>query len=303
MKDKKTLITIIVLLAIILPMGVYGTINSYSTTKNPIKDDNPNKDFIYNNKLYFYKDNTLISTYECSTCSLATTTYNDTDYHTNSYQNESTELSSIINDFYGIFKENNDIVLYNLKNSKKVDTYKSIKTYDTKASSNFGIVEKNTGWGVVFFDLSHSTIPSTYNYIAIPSHYTNNILDSSKFITNKDGIWQVLKDDNTTLFDNVTEEIVDFNDNYYITYTNNTYHIYDKDKIEYLPGLPKTNVYGVGKYLFILYNRQLFIYENCLNPVLKILEISNYDKFYFNVNEDKVDIMVDGKSQETIELS
>ena len=170
MKDKKTLITIIVLLAIILPMGVYGTINSYSTTKNTIKDDNPNKDFIYNNKLYFYKDNTLISTYECSTCSLATTTYNDTDYHTNSYQNESTELSSIINDFYGIFKENSDIVLYNLKNSKKVDTYKSIKTYDTKASSNFGIVEKNTGWGVVFFDLSHSTIPSTYNYIAIPSH-------------------------------------------------------------------------------------------------------------------------------------
>ena len=52
MKDKKTLITIIVLLVIFLPIGVFGTIKSFSATKPDVKDDNPNKEFKYNNKLY-----------------------------------------------------------------------------------------------------------------------------------------------------------------------------------------------------------------------------------------------------------
>ena len=43
MKDKKTLITIIVLLVIILPMGIYGTIKNFNTGKTETKDDNPNK--------------------------------------------------------------------------------------------------------------------------------------------------------------------------------------------------------------------------------------------------------------------
>ena len=43
MKDKKTLITIIVLLVIFLPIGLFGTIKSFSTTKSDVKDDNPIK--------------------------------------------------------------------------------------------------------------------------------------------------------------------------------------------------------------------------------------------------------------------
>ena len=302
MKDKKTLITIIVLLVIFLPIGVFGTIKSFSTTKSDVKDDNPNKEFKYNNKLYFYYNDKLLSTYECSTCTLATSSIDDINYHTNYYKSENNELASVINEYYGLFKENDNIILYNLVNSKKIDAYKSIKNYNIDATSKFAITEKSNGMGVIFFDLSSSPIPNEYEYISLPAHIIDNKLDTSKFIVKKDNMWSIISANKEVDVAPVLDEIVDFNDNYYITFANNTYHIYDRNNIEYLENLPKTNVYGVGKYIFVLNNNQLFIYENCLSPVIKIMELPNYNSIYFYQNNNKIDIMIDGNLQETLEL-
>ena len=54
MKDKKTLITIIILLVVFLPLGLVGTIKHFSTSKTNVDvNSNPNKEFIYNGKVYF----------------------------------------------------------------------------------------------------------------------------------------------------------------------------------------------------------------------------------------------------------
>ena len=302
MKDKKTLITIIVLLVIFLPIGVFGTIKSFSATKPDVKDDNPNKEFKYNNKLYFYYNDKLLSTYECSTCTLATSSIDDINYHTNYYKSENNELASVINEYYGLFKENDNIILYNLVNSKKIDAYKSIKNYNIDATSKFAITEKSNGMGVIFFDLSSSPIPNVYEYITLPSHIIDNKLDTSKFIVKKDNMWSVISANKEVDVAPIIDEIVDFNDNYYITYANDTYHVYDRNNIEYLENLPKTNVYGVGKYIFVLNNNQLFIYENCLSPVIKIMELPNYNSIYFYQNNNKIDIMIDENLHETLEL-
>ena len=302
MKDKKTLITIIVLLVIFLPIGLFGTIKSFSTTKSDVKDDNPNKEFKYNNKLYFYYNDKLLSTYECSTCTLATSSIDDINYHTNYYKSENNELASVINEYYGLFKENDNIILYNLVNSKKIDAYKSIKNYNIDATSKFAITEKSNGMGVIFFDLSSSPIPNEYEYISLPAHIIDNKLDTSKFIVKKDNMWSIISANKEVDVAPIIDEIVDFNDNYYITYANDTYHVYDRNNIEYLENLPKTNVYGVGKYIFVLNNNQLFIYENCLSPVIKIMELPNYNSIYFYQNNNKIDIMIDGNLQETLEL-
>lgn len=302
MKDKKTLITIIVLLVIFLPIGVFGTIKSFSATKPDVKDDNPNKEFKYNNKLYFYYNDKLLSTYECSSCTLASSSIDDINYHTNYYKSENNELASVINEYYGLFKENDNIILYNLVNSKKIDAYKSIKNYNIDATSKFAITEKSNGMGVIFFDLSSSPIPNEYEYISLPAHIIDNKLDTSKFIVKKDNMWSVISANKKVDVAPVLDEIVDFNDSYYITFANNTYHIYDRNNIEYLENLPKTNVYGVGKYIFVLNNNQLFIYENCLSPVIKIMELPNYNSIYFYQNNNEVDIMIDGNLQETLEL-
>ena len=302
MKDKKTLITIIVLLVIFLPMALFGTIKNFSTTKSDVKDDNPNKEFKYNNKLYFYYNDKLLSTYECSTCTLATSSIDDINYHTNYYKSDDKELASVLNEYYGLFKENDNIILYNLVNNKKIDSYKSIKNYNIDATSKFAITEKSNGMGVIFFDLSSSPIPNEYEYITLPSHIIDNKLDTSKFIVKKDNMWSVISANKKIDVAPVLDEIVDFNDSYYITFANNTYHIYDRNNIEYLENLPKTNVYGVGKYIFVLNNNQLFIYENCLSPVIKIMELPNYNSIYFYQNNNKIDIMIDENLHETLEL-
>ncbi len=302
MKDKKTLITIIVLLVIFLPIGLFGTIKSFSTTKSDVKDDNPNKEFKYNNKLYFYYNDKLLSTYECSTCTLASSSIDDINYHTNYYKSDDKELASVLNEYYGLFKENDNIILYNLVNNKKIDSYKSIKNYNIEATSKFAITEKSSGKGVIFFDLSNSPIPNVYEYITLPSHIIDNKLDTSKFIVKKDNMWSVISANKKVDVAPVLDEIVDFNDSYYITFANNTYHIYDRNNIEYLENLPKTNVYGVGKYIFVLNNNQLFIYENCLNPVVKIMELPSYNSLYFYQNNNKIDIMIDENLHETLEL-
>lgn len=302
MKDKKTLITIIVLLVIFLPIGLFGTIKSFSTTKSDVKDDNPNKEFKYNNKLYFYYNDKLLSTYECSTCTLATSSIDDINYHTNYYKSDDKELAGVLNEYYGLFKENDNIILYNLVNNKKIDSYKSIKNYNIEATSKFAITEKSSGKGVIFFDLSNSPIPNVYEYISLPAHIIDNKLDTSKFIVKKDNMWSVISANKKIDVAPVLDEIVDFNDSYYITFANNTYHIYDRNNIEYLENLPKTNVYGVGKYIFVLNNNQLFIYENCLNPVIKIMELPSYNSLYFYQNNNKIDIMIDENLHETLEL-
>lgn len=302
MKDKKTLITIIVLLVIFLPIGLFGTIKSFSTTKSDVKDDNPNKEFKYNNKLYFYYNDKLLSTYECSTCTLASSSIDDINYHTNYYKSDDKELASVLNEYYGLFKENDNIILYNLVNNKKIDSYKSIKNYNIEATSKFAITEKSSGKGVIFFDLSNSPIPNVYEYITLPSHIIDNKLDTSKFIVKKDNMWSIISANKKVDVAPVLDEIVDFNDSYYITFANNTYHIYDRNNIEYLENLPKTNVYGVGKYIFVLNNNQLFIYENCLNPVVKIMELPSYNSLYFYQNNNKIDIMIDENLHETLEL-
>lgn len=279
-----------------------ATIKSFSTTKSDVKDDNPNKEFKYNNKLYFYYNDKLLSTYECSTCTLASSSIDDINYHTNYYKSDDKELASVLNEYYGLFKENDNIILYNLVNNKKIDSYKSIKNYNIEATSKFSITEKSSGKGVIFFDLSNSPIPNVYEYITLPSHIIDNKLDTSKFIVKKDNMWSVISANKKVDVAPIIDEIVDFNDSYYITFANNTYHIYDRNNIEYLENLPKTNVYGVGKYIFVLNNNQLFIYENCLSPVIKIMELPNYNSIYFYQNNNKIDIMIDENLHETLEL-
>lgn len=301
MNDKKTLITIIILLVISLPLGIIGTVKNFTVPSTTVKDDNLNKEFIYNNKLYFYLDNKLLSTYACGDCSLAEYIINDNMYHTNYYKSGKNEVSGTINNYFGIFKENRSMSLYNLVGGKVVDKYKSIKDYRINSSNNFLITEKMNGFGVTFLDLAHKSIPNDYDYIALPSHLVKGVLDATNFIVKKNSVWSLLNEDGTIIED-FTMELVDYSTNYYILY-DGIYHVVDKNENEYLTNLEKTNVYGVGKYVFVLSNNQLFIYEDLNSaPVLGRL-LPSYDNIYFNKVDDGIEIIIDEKVYETLELS
>ncbi len=304
MKDKKTLITIIVLLAFLLPLAVIGSIKHFSTPKTSVEDgsDNPNKEFILNNKVYFYVDGKLVSTYNCDSCTKADTIINDTDYHTNYYKDGSKELSGIINDYFSIFKKNDSYILYNYVGKSVVNEYSDIKNYNVDATSEFLITNTSDGWGVVFFEIGKSAISNEYSYIALPAHLINKKLDSSMFIAQKDNTWSILKDDGTILVSDVVGEIVDFNDNYYITYTDG-YHIYNYDDIEVLNSFPKDIVYGIGEYLVIVVNNQAYIYKDLNGQIINTINIPEHKSLYFSIEDAGIDVIVDGNVIETLEFS
>ena len=118
----------------------------------------------------------------------------------------------------------------------------------------------------------------------------------------RSNLWYILKDDGTSVHKALRSEIVDFNDNYYVTYDNG-YHIYDYEDVEYLSVLPKTNVYGVGDYIFIINDKQLFIYKNLNEAMVKFMTLPDYKDLYFSVEEKGIDIIIDGNVVETLELS
>lgn len=303
MKDKKTLIVIIVLLALTLPLGIVGTIKHFSIPKKEEVPENLNQEFIYQDHVYFYLEGSLLGTYACLNCSEPETTVLEDGYHTNSYKGGEEKLNPVVNSFYAIFKKGDKEVLYSIISKRILAEYKSIKTYNVNANNMFVINETNGGYGVMFFELGKSSIPSEYDYIALPSHFEDGLLDATKFIVKKNNLWFIIKEDKTSLNDAISEEIVDFNDNYYITYVNGEYKIYDYDGEEHLNMLPKTNIYGVGKYLFILNNSDLYVYEDIDRELVTYENIGEYEEIHFNKKSDGIEVVIDGKVSKTLALS
>lgn len=303
MKDKKTLIVIIVLLGLTLPLGLVGTIKHFSIPQKEEVPENLEQKFIYQDNVYFYLEGSLLGTYECLNCALPETSVMEDEYHTNSYKGGQEELEPVVNSFYAIFKKGDKQVLYSIIGKRILAEYKSIKTYNTKANNMFVINETSAGYGVTFFELGKSSIPSEYDYIALPGHFEDGLLDATKFIVKKNNLWFILKEDKTSLNDAVSEEIVDFNDNYYITYDSGEYKIYDYDGNLHENILPKTNVYGVGKYLFIVNNRDLYIYEDIDDELVDYKNVGEYKEISFNKKSDGIEVIIDGKISETLALS
>ena len=302
MKDKKTLGTIIVLLIIFLPLSILGSVKHFSTPKNDNIDTNVNKDFIYNNQVYFYLNDSLLATYSCSNCSVATNNLDDSNYHTNYYSLGGSNIAGVVNTNFGLFNESNETILYNIAGKSIVDRYQSVKNYGTSASTEFLINKKNDKWGIIYLDFSNSAISNDYDYIALPSHFNSNILDASKFIAKRGNLWYIINNDGSAAMQPVSSEITDFNDKYYVTY-NNGYHIFDYNGNEYLTNISKSQVYGVGKYIIILSNNNLLlIYETCNLPYRKQLVLPEFTNLYFNIKDDGIGIILDGNFYQTLDL-
>lgn len=300
MKDKKTLITIIILLVIFIPISIYSTYNHFHEPKETLKE-NLNKETFFDDKVYFYLENQLLGYYECKDCSKVDYVINDNQYHTNYYKDGTKELDVTINTMYGVFKKDNDNILYNIVGKNVIGKYQELKNYKIDSSSKYLIYKNERKYGVINFEIGGTPIPCDYDYISIPSHLNENILDNSKYIVLTNNIWKILDNKNNVVVTS-NEEIVDFNNLYYVTY-NNGYNIYDYQGNKYLEMIPKTNVYGVGDYLFILNDKQLFIYKNANENMITFKLLSDYNSIYFNKTKNSVEIIINGNISETIELT
>lgn len=306
MQDKKTLVVIIILLVIFLPMSVIGVYKSFTyVPEEEVEDDNPNQELIYNDKVYFYLDGVLITTMDCSNCSTPSTVIDDVDYNTNSYLIGEDEISSVLSSSIGAVMVGSKFSLVNLLTSTSAVSYDSVKTYRVASNNQFLIYKSNNTWGVRYLDGAYEGFSNDYSYVALPAHLVDNVLQSDKFIVNNKFVWYIYDGNGTNLVQyTVRNEIVDFNDTYLVTYSLETYSIFDYSGNEYLTDLTIDNAYGVGDYMFVLVNgNQLLIYKDCSASFISSLTIPEYETLYFNVaSEGTIEVIIDGEVYQTLEL-
>ena len=302
MYDKKTLIVIIILLVIFVPLAFIGTYRHFTNNEDIIGDDNPNHEFLYNDKVYFYYNNEMLGTYDCSNCSNVVTTIDDTEYHTNYYRNGTDEFNPILSRTMAVFREGDKINFYAIGTNMTVQ-YDAIKNYNVANSNNLLMVQRDNLWQIIRVDSSGAinVLDGSYDYVAIPNHMENNILNSDYLITKSGDNWQIFDVNNNTNIVTTNREIVDFNDYYYITYDNG-YQLFDYNNVEVFANIVKNDIRILENYVFLVRDNLLLVYENDSTNIFSNVTIPTYQTIDFSLNDTNIDIMIDGNLYQSIAL-
>lgn len=311
MYDKKTLVVIIVLLVIFVPLAVMGTYQHITKEEQEIAE-NVNHEFIFNNRVYFYVDDNLVGTYECSNCATVEPIVDDENYHTNYYKYGTLDFDEILSPSLAMFKEGDKIIVYNIVLNMKLNVlYDAIKTYGVKNSNNLILAQNGSSWQALTLNETGlvTAISGTYDYIGIPSHIIDDVLDSSKVIVKSGNNWQIIDVNNNESIVLSNQEIVDFNDNYYVVYSD-AYRIYNaSNNMEVLDNIVKKHVAMIGDYILIVTDTKvtdtnnLLVYENNnLNTFETSTSLPAFEDIYFTITDNNLNVILDGNLQKSIAL-
>lgn len=303
MKDKKTLITIIILLICVVPLAIYGTVK-HIMNKDIVVDDNPNKDYILNNKVYFYDSGILKGTYKCANeCKKITTTIDDNKYSINYYMLGKNDAPEVLPNNYALFEEDQSVALYSIDLKNKVLQFDAVKNYNVNHSSPVLIIKNNGKYGVLSLSEFKVLVSNSYDFIAIPNRVVDGVLDTSRFIGKKGNYWYVLESDGSYNHEEFIDPIVDFNDNYVIVKNQDAYKIYDYDKKEYLLNSNKKAVYCLGSYVLVIdESNNLLVYQNVETTALKAFRLPEYKSITFDYKDGNIVIYLDNKEYQSLVL-
>mgnify|MGYP000324978101 FL=1 len=310
MYDKKTLVVIIVLLVIFVPLAVMGTYQHITKEEQEIAE-NVHHEFIFNNRVYFYVDDNLVGTYECSNCATVEPIVDDENYHTNYYKYGTLDFDEILSPSLAMFKEGDKIIVYNIVLNMKLNVlYDAIKTYGVKNSNNLILAQNGSSWQALTLNETGlvTAISGTYDYIGIPSHIIDDVLDSSKVIVKSGNNWQIIDVNNNESIVLSNQEIVDFNDNYYVVYSD-AYRIYNaSNNMEVLDNVVKKHVAMIGDYILIVTDTKvtdtnnLLVYENNNLNTFETYPLPAFEDIYFTITDNNLNVILDGNLQESIAL-
>lgn len=296
MKDKRySLIVIVILLIIFLPLTVLG----YVYKINHKAEENPNHDFYYQGKLWFYDEsNTYISKYECLTevCEFAKSSIDEEDNDINYYKDGTKDTLDNISNSYALIQDGNVIKLFDIEHGESIQDYLKVKTYNANLFDNVYIIENtNNIWGVLYIkDLVNVVIPFEFDYIGLKNELdNNNYLITNKYIVKKDK-WYLIDKDNEEISSKFDDKIVDYNDSYIVTYSN-TYKIYDYEKHEYLNNIIIEKYMFENDYIGIISNNILYVYNDLNSSPIKIINITLYDNVSLKYENNRLNIYGDNK--------
>lgn len=271
-KNKLTLILIVVLLVLFLPLSISSFIlhKKYTT---PVVI-NPKREFKFENKLYFYRGNNLLGTYECENfndfCDYASTKEEEKKYNLKEPESLGGRLSLINNRFAFLIDSPTSklneapVLLYDLTRNNVIGSYKEIKNYGIGLDKDYYIIKNEKDlWGVMTFnDGIELALPFNYEFIGINNSLSENgLLNSNIFVAMKDNEWQLLDGKGQELSPVFKSEIYNYDDQTII--------------LKEMTGVKFVNYQGEmifnGFYQYIDYNEE--------NP--NYLHVIDYDNNYY----------------------
>jgi len=213
----------------------------------------------------------------------------------------------LIRDKYTFITDGSLIYLYAANTGTILQNYKAIKTYNTNIENNSYIIQDLNGvWGVISVsDILNSVLPFEYSFIGL-IHNINEYgaLMADKFIVQKDTKWYLVDNNNSALTGEIDDPIIDYNDSYIFSKSQDRIRIYSYENYEYLTNYTIKDYILEDKYIGIITDKFLIIYENLGNKYLKSVTLTDKDaKVGLEKDETKLNITIDGNVVETIELS
>ncbi len=300
--QKSTLYTILGLLAIFLPLALLGTYQHFHH-ESLSKIDNPNKDFYYNGSLYFYDDaGELKGKYVCqtNTCDYAKSSIDDDTYNINYSKAGTLEYVNSNNSNYVFISDGDKIYLYSLSNEKVIIEYNALKDYHLPIENNLLIVEQDNKWGVLSLNSFTNVFPYEYDFIGLPDRLINGVLQTDDFIVLSENKWYIYSSDGTPKNIGVDRPIISYNGRYIVTD--------DKKVYNYQGTLVETpeyvDVYAIENYIIIITSENLaFVYDDFRNSYLAYAQISSYKTLSFQLENNIINVFVDGTMGTTIDLN
>lgn len=304
MKNKKIVLGVIIFLLIIfVPLTVMGYF--VRDKKNPL-EENPNHEFFFKNKLWFYDDNDkLISSYECQTnnCDLAKLTIDDEEYGINYYKDGSLEKIKN-NNYYTFIKDGALNYLYDVQNGRTLQKYLQIKNYNTNIKNDVYIIQNESNlWGAISIgETLNALVPFEYNFLGIKNNFDDDELKVDYFIALKDDKWFLVDKENTKISTEYDDTIIDYNNQYIITKKDNRVKVYSYVGVEYLETFYFNDYALYDNYIGLLTNDTIYIYDDLSSNYIKNIPITKTGKLTLEPKGNQVVIKLDDEVIDYVKL-
>ncbi len=165
MKNKPTLIIIIVLLVLFVPMVIFGTVNKF-------KKSNAQE---------------IVLNY-------AKSSINKIDENVNVYKKgtkDKIDKFLVNGKEYTFIEEDGTVYLYSLKDGIKVIDYQAINFYNTDIENNYLLVKREGKWGVLDLSSLKLVVPCEYDYLGLHDDLDDGILNSESFIVGENDTYSI----------------------------------------------------------------------------------------------------------------
>ncbi|MBE6161642.1 MAG: hypothetical protein E7158_05455 [Firmicutes bacterium] len=312
-KHKKIAFIIsVVLFVLFLPFTVLGIV--YHVKNGDSK--NPNHEFHYNDKLYFYNNaNSLIGTYDCNyeNCGYGEEIIEDETYGINYFKMVGLETKALINNRFAIisdyYAEKDGVIIYDIINKTKSDTYAGYKIYTVGIANNYVIVKtKDEKYGVLQLNDSIQTvIEPTYEFIGLQNakDVEQNKIASDLFIVKKENTWNLIDSELNKKTSDFVYPITAFNDNSIIVQNQTgTYSLKNYDGTSKLSSEYK-KIKFLGNYIEVVdqSNNYSILNKDNFTRVSQIYQITDESVIATRINETSLEIVIDNEVKETIDIS